>query len=195
MANVRPASGEPHNRNHMVTMGSPVSTGPCSLSIWHNQQNTGGGWLLNNNIPKTWPSGWHLGLGASNVVLFTYGQSSGFGFASVNALAADGVWEHYAAVAASATLRNVWGGGTKSANDTTNVPFPTGINQMSIGAAIHDGPTGGVDGSSAEAAIWDVALTDEEVASLSVGVSPLLVRPQSLKGYWPMFAGHLAREL
>jgi len=43
------------------------------------------------------------------------------------------------------------------------------------------------DGLIAEVGIWDVALTDAEIASLAKGFSPLLVRPQNLKGYWPLW--------
>ena len=46
------------------------------------------------------------------------------------------------------------------------------------------------DGSLAEAAIWNAALSDAEVAALATGVSPLLVRPGSLVFYAP-----LARDL
>ena len=43
-------------------------------------------------------------------------------------------------------------------------------------------------GRIAEAAIWNVALTDSEVQALASGVSPLRVRPESLQAYWPLFA-------
>lgn len=42
------------------------------------------------------------------------------------------------------------------------------------------------DGKLAEVAIWDAALSDDEIASLAKGFSALLVRPQSLQGYWPI---------
>lgn len=34
-------------------------------------------------------------------------------------------------------------------------------------------------------AIWDVALTDVEIAALGAGASPLHIRPQHLKEYLP----------
>ena len=33
---------------------------------------------------------------------------------------------------------------------------------------------------------WDAALTDDEVAALAAGHSPLLIRPASLVAYWPL---------
>jgi hypothetical protein len=38
----------------------------------------------------------------------------------------------------------------------------------------------------AEAAIWNVELTHDEMAILGTGMSPLAVRPGSLVGYWPV---------
>ena len=42
------------------------------------------------------------------------------------------------------------------------------------------------DGDIAECAVWDVALSAADVASLGAGVSPLLVRPDSLIFYAPL---------
>ena len=45
-------------------------------------------------------------------------------------------------------------------------------------------------GDLAECATWSVALTAAEMASLGAGVSPLLIRPASLTGYWPLWGRH-----
>lgn len=52
-------------------------------------------------------------------------------------------------------------------------PLPTGS-----GAA--------AGGDIAEVGVWDIDLTAAEVASLAKGVSPALVRPQSLVTYLPL---------
>lgn len=44
-----------------------------------------------------------------------------------------------------------------------------------------------VDGLLAEVGIWNVALTDAEMMALAKGVSPRLIRPGNLKGYWPLW--------
>lgn len=43
-----------------------------------------------------------------------------------------------------------------------------------------------VDGKIAHVAIWDIALTGNEIIALYNGLSPLRVRPVNLKGYWPL---------
>lgn len=45
------------------------------------------------------------------------------------------------------------------------------------------------DGRLAEFAVWDAILTPAEMAALGQGVSPLLIRPQSLVSYVPLLGG------
>ena len=46
--------------------------------------------------------------------------------------------------------------------------------------------TDDLDGDLAEAAMWDVALTDAQVTMLGLGFCPLLVAPEGLVAYWPL---------
>jgi len=60
---------------------------------------------------------------------------------------------------------------------------------LQIGAEIY----GGVislyfSGRIAEPAVWDVSLSDDEIALLAKGFSPLFFRPQNLAAYWPLIA-------
>jgi hypothetical protein len=56
-----------------------------------------------------------------------------------------------------------------------------------------------LDGRVAHAAIWNTALTQNEIIDLARGVSPLLIRPGNLAGYWPLDsyggAGDAAEEI
>ena len=47
------------------------------------------------------------------------------------------------------------------------------------------------NGRIAEAAIWNDALTPNEQRALSRGVSPRVVRPLKLRGYWPLWGASL----
>jgi hypothetical protein len=59
-----------------------------------------------------------------------------------------------------------------------------------LGARISATPGLFLNGQIAEAAVWNVALSAAEIASLSKGFSPLLIRPASLVAYWPLIGRH-----
>ena len=94
-------------------------------------------------------------------------------------------WHHSCAVVASATDRRVFiDGGSKDTETVTRNPT---ITTTAIGVNLHGGTAyNGMVGAMAEAAIWDVALTDAEVAIVASGISPLLMRPNDLVAYWPI---------
>ena len=75
-------------------------------------------------------------------------------------------------------------------NDTSSasITFPT-LDTIGIHNAAFTGWQYAFDGEVAECAIWDVGLTDEEVATFQAGVSPLLIRPQSLLFYVDLIRG------
>ena len=95
-----------------------------------------------------------------------------------------GQWHHACGVWAAATDRRAFiDGGSKGTNTTNR--SPSGMNRTQIGQSENN--TNRHSGLIAEAAIWNVALTDGEVATLAAGISPLRVRPSALVGYWPLF--------
>jgi len=105
--------------------------------------------------------------------------------ASTTAKATAGTWHHICGVFASSTSRAAYLDGGNKGTDTTS-STPTGIDRTSIGRVGDSTPGYDTDGAVAEAAIWNAALTDAEVVVLATGVSPLLVRPQSLVFYMPL---------
>jgi hypothetical protein len=94
-------------------------------------------------------------------------------------------WHHAAAVFDAVDSRAVFiDGGGKGTNATSVTP--ASLDQTAIGVQLGIGVSGGTSGRVAEVGIWDVALTDAEVAVLAAGYSPLLVRPQNLVFYAPL---------
>lgn len=82
----------------------------------------------------------------------------------------------------------------KSLDETVNSTFSskgasTAHDRVSLGRTMDSSPAQDFNGQVAVAAIWDVALTPAEHASLAARVSPFKVRPQSLK-----FNGPLVRD-
>lgn len=71
---------------------------------------------------------------------------------------------------------------------------PSGVNSMAWGRLNRNGTTLNSTGRIAEGAAWDVALSDDEIVSLSRGELATNIRRDSLKGYWPMHADVLGEE-
>ena len=97
-----------------------------------------------------------------------------------------GVWHHACGVFTSNTSRTAYIDGGSSATNTTNITNPT-PDAFRIGYQQHSGAASAYfSGMLAHAAIWNVALTAAEVASLAKGIDPRLIRPDALIAYWPL---------
>src|SRR3990167_2308485 len=95
-------------------------------------------------------------------------------------------WHHACAVYAAINDRRVFlDGGSKATNATSITP--AGLAQTRIGTVAKLTGAFFMSGRIAEAAIWNAAFDDSEVALLSKGLSPLLMRHQPLPAYWPLF--------
>ena len=98
----------------------------------------------------------------------------------------DSVWHHGAAVFSSNTSRIVYLNGV-AGTENTDDKTPPGIDTTYIGAHYNYSVKDFFPGALAETAIYNVALTPAEVASLAKGISPRSVRPESLVFYAPLW--------
>ncbi len=95
------------------------------------------------------------------------------------------VWNHACLVGAADNDWSIYlNGGSKGTSNTSVIP--AGLDNTAIGIRATASPAAPLNGEIAEVAIWNVALTDAEVAILAAGFSPLLVNPQGLVAYWPL---------
>lgn len=115
----------------------------------------------------------------ANTVASGSGASAQTGTGTIN------TWMHACAVFAAANSRAAYvNGGDKGTNTTSRTP--SGMNTWAIGRVPASTPLRYFSGRIAEVGVWNVALTDAEVAALGAGVSPLMIRPASLYLYVPM---------
>lgn len=128
-----------------------------------------------------WPRGDQPGQ-TLNAGYYEYGAAGRYAAATTPYTA--NAWQHGAGVFAAGDLRAYLNGGNKGTNASDDT-LPTGLSHTRIGRLRNDTPVW-CNGQIAEAAIWAAALTDAEIAMLALGVSPLLVRPESLVAYWPL---------
>jgi len=94
-------------------------------------------------------------------------------------------WHHYTGVEAATDDRRVYlDGGGKGTN--SGIRTPVGLDRTTIGRAGDATPTREMRGDIAHVAIWNIALTDLEIAILAAGISPLCIQRDALIGYWPV---------
>ena len=108
-------------------------------------------------------------------------------FAGTDHLALNALqWNHIGGVYASSASRIAYANGIASPTETTDLT-PSGIDSLNLsGSSVSGSIEHPLHGLIAEIGVWDVALTATEVTTLSQGVSPLMVRPQSLRFYAPL---------
>lgn len=96
-----------------------------------------------------------------------------------------GKWHHACGVFGTASTGSVYLDGTNKVSFTGGAT-QAGINKTDIGVLNTGGLFSKMDGDIVDVAIWNVALDDYCVAALAAGISPKLLRPESLKSYWPL---------
>lgn len=124
--------------------------------------------------------------GGDPVALFAADTASGASTVNTTTGFSATTWHHACGVLASSTDRRVFiDGGSKGTS--TDDRSPSGLDVTAIGVFSRQTDSSFFNGRLAEVAIWNVALSDAEVAILGGSpVSPLLIRPDALIHYWPI---------
>ena len=163
-----------------------VTAAPLTMACWYRPVATNAAYLLMmQGLFDASTDYFYLYHNLTNTVV-AQTHATDTVFAATSAGTSAGVWTHACAVFAAADSRAAYiNGGSKGTN--TDSRTPAGINRTLLGARYLTGSKSlFLDGDLAEAAIWNVALDDAEVATLAAGVSPLGVRPSGLVAYWPL---------
>lgn len=175
---------------HYITIGSAILSGvPITLACWFNSDLDDNQGLIQFTEIGSGDNYFHLSAMGGQVgdpiraltrAGGTSSQADSTGGYSLN------TWHHACGVFAAADDRRAFiDGGSKGTEATSRTP--TGLDTTAIGAIrISAGNFTPMSGRIAEAAIWNIALTDAEVAILAEGYSPLLVHPQNLVFYAPL---------
>ena len=160
---------------------------PCSYSAWIKPTNlTTVGYVV--NIADKSVTNHQLGLLVNyqtDGCIKAVGYSGSFNTAIASTNMTVGVWNHAAATFTNSTLRAAYHNGGSKGIATTSIT-PTGLDRTCIGRAGDSTPGIYLLGEIAEVGIWDIALSDADVAMLGKGFSPLSVKPINLVAYFPL---------
>ena len=169
-----------------------VTAPPATLVCWAKTPNLGIGRRLisiGNSASSNSLNNLVLAVQAGNVVLAQSGDGSTATAVGTSTTITTNTWFHAAAVFGAVNDRRAFLNGGGKNTDTTS-RTPTGINRTSIGAGDQTTISAPFDGDIAEAAVWNIALSDAEVLALSKGLSPLLMHPEALVAYWPLIGNN-----
>lgn len=177
--------------NYLLNGAAPVSAMPLTLACW--------AWSpVNNtfmNLMGLYNSGsaenrncYKLQIESLGSIRAATGDATTEAFAEATIDIATSTWFHGAAVFTSATSRAcLLNGASKGTNATSKTPAsaPNRV-IMGVGGGTPIATPHSSTGLIAEAGIWDVALTDEEIGLLAKGISPSNIRPGNLVSYMPL---------
>ncbi len=176
--------------DYMEATSAVLTAGPLTFAAWINVDTTGAAQRILSISSTTGNDRWSLLVGATNVITMQVGGSGTFGTVSTTNTVTAGTWYHVAGSwnTTANQPQQVWIDGVKSGPTNSNrTPVAGNLNRTLLGSTyITSALAQYLNGRIAEAAIWDVVLSDAEVSSLAKGFRSDLIRPASLKFYLPL---------
>lgn len=167
---------------------TPVTGYPLTVSAWVYPTNTNTYKEVISIVDKDDPNQWLVRLAMSNtavVSLFARDSATNDGQAVSTTTYSANTWHHIAGTLTASGRAAFLNGANKGTNAVAKAP--TGIDRIAIGRAGDSTPSDPFQGRIAEVAVWNVELSDGEIASLARRVSPKKVRPQSLVLHYSLF--------
>jgi hypothetical protein len=182
--------------NFLRYSGGVATATPVTLCAWAKTSVTGTQQRLLGLFNSASGAGlnqFSLAVSTGNAVRAQTGDGASSNAADSSTTISANTWFHACGVFASPTDRRAFLNGAGKGTETTS-RTPSGINRTAAGlqdntAASQPWAPAGT-GDIAEAAAWNIALSDTDVAALATGVSPLLIHPEALVGYWPIIGNN-----
>lgn len=162
--------------NEVLSLSSaPLTVHPVSIAGWFRADDATVSmailWLGDSSSDSPGKNSWRLlaaGGTAGDPVSALTGHGSGSATASSTTGFTVDTWHHAAGVYSSTSSRSAFiDGGSKGTNTFTREP--SGVDALAIGRTDVVSPSTGFLGRVAEVGLWDIALTDAEVAVLAGG--------------------------
>lgn len=174
------------------TAGAIINAAPLTFACWFKRTHSASGieeYLMLAAAPTATNQLFELGIDATDH-LTGVSRTSAQNAATSAATITDTNWHHAVFVTASATSRFVYLDGVKSTENTSSrTPTAASITAFYIGAASANTPNLEFFGNIAYAAVWNIAISDANVASLynsGAGALPTGVASGNLIAYWPL---------
>ena len=166
-----------------VIAASVVTDYPVSMACWANADTLATSQTAMDLGSTLSGNGQRVFMNASGVNAES-SQAGGTRIATTTAAPTTGTWHHIAGVFASATDRRAFLDGGNKGTSTDSRTWSADIDRTLVASRLRSNTFSQTfDGRLAEVAIWDVALSDDDVASLAKGFRPTLIRPDRIVMY------------
>lgn len=177
----------------------PIASGtpPFSMACWFNPVNVSSDQYLMSMSDEATTNNYHIlyARGAVSGQLTAHSRAGADpAYCNTTIAASTATWNHACGVWSSTSARAVYLNGANKGSQSGVSATPAGLDNFVIGALDRSASDVFSDCTIAEAAVWNVALTDDDVLVLATGVAPTAVRPASLVGYWPLL-GRFSPEI
>jgi len=169
---------------HLSTAAAPANGHPMTLAVWSITNTTAP--IANRLFAVSASNGdrHQLARNGNQIQCNSIG-TSGAGTASANGKIVANTWFHLCGTFISSTSRKLFFNGAEEATNATNCGSQATFDRVLMGAA--GSPLSlYYQGTLAECGVWNVELTQPEIASLAKGMTCDKVRPQSLVFYAPL---------
>jgi hypothetical protein len=174
--------------DYLQNTNAVVSGVPLTMACWFNTDDLAIDQTIMGLFPSVGGSNYFrlwLDAAANHVNADATDFANGNTQATTTTSYAANSWYHAAGVYAASNDKRAFLNGGGKGTDATDVT-PVGIDRTEIGRLGSHGGIQYTSGLIGEVAIWNVALTDDEIAILAEGVCPVFVRPGSLISYWSL---------
>ncbi len=173
----------------IVHSGTIISGHPYSFCGWGNSTSaTAAQQLLGENdstVDNEYTRVAFQGNVGGDPINCTSRDSGGVANASTSTGYTTGTWHCAGGVFASTTSRAAYIDGGSKGTDTEDISFAT-HNNFSIGVQERSSVTNFFAGDIACCGVWNVTLTDAEMAILAKGVNPFFFRNDALIAFYPI---------
>ena len=173
---------------YLSRSSSPVTVLPLTMAGWMNAAAIGsiGTAFCLSSTAQASANSWRISISGSGGFVVTETAVNSAVSAITSSTVSAGTWNHICGIFATSTSRSIFMNG---ANKTTNTAWrtTTNIDGTFLGTSFTDAGNAIVNpfnGSLANFGLWNVALTDGEVAELATGLPCSAVRPDALVGWW-----------
>ena len=163
---------------HSCLLGSRAvwNRAPFTVAAWVRPANVTGGCILAAFDSSVANKYFRLELKSTGTVAISGANTTAFEAVSTTTWSSN-TWVHAAGTFASSTFSAYLNGGGKGTTGSASVPTITTADKTSAGRLQHSAPTLPISAVFGTLAVWNGALTDEEILQLERGEHPKRVRP------------------